>query len=372
MAGADVNCVDAVDRCSPLHVAVVGGHTQLVADLLMGGAWTNVYNRQGDTPLHVAAKFAGHGRIVTALLVSGADKGARNREGRLPLHLAAEYGHLDGTLAFLAAGVDTSVRSIESNSRSALDIAIESGHSAVVEALIQHGDKDDRPDVNACSERGTTPLHRAAAFDNSGIIDVLVRAGADLEGGDVGGTPIHQAVRGACCNAFHALLRHGANIHARLNGDTLLSTVCASLPEHAPEMVDILLRLGFRETDLDSQGKTAADRVNWRFIFDPLLSQEMVQRVLELLTHAPQDRAWRRRSWLVLMRARVEKMSMKQLPSNGVNGSIAKRCSWGDGVHANNSSGKATHEKKSVLSGLVERLVGLEADAVFRAVLSFV
>ncbi|CAN0473901.1 unnamed protein product, partial [Ectocarpus sp. 12 AP-2014] len=62
MAGVDVNCVDAVDRCSPLHVAVVGGHTQLVADLLMGGAWTNVYNRQGDTPLHVAAKFAGHGR----------------------------------------------------------------------------------------------------------------------------------------------------------------------------------------------------------------------------------------------------------------------------------------------------------------------
>ncbi|CAN0254283.1 unnamed protein product, partial [Ectocarpus sp. 8 AP-2014] len=147
------------------------------------------------------------GHIVAALLVSGANQGARNRQGRLPLHLAAEYGHLDGTLALLAAGVDTCVRSMESDSRPALDVAIESGHSAVVEALIQHGGKDYG---NACSERGTTPLHRAAVFDNSGIIDVLVRAGADLEGGDAGGTPIHQAVRGACCSAFHAPLRHGA------------------------------------------------------------------------------------------------------------------------------------------------------------------
>ncbi|CAB1119849.1 unnamed protein product [Ectocarpus sp. CCAP 1310/34] len=150
----------------PLEHAAARGNIDLVSRLLKAGAdgSAGVTGCNGRTLLDAAA-VGGSADVVSALLRAGCGPDAKmvssspKREGRLLLHLAVEYGHLDGTLAFLAAGVDTSVRSMESDSRSALDIAIESGHLAVVGALIHHGGKDD---VNACSERGTIPLHRAA------------------------------------------------------------------------------------------------------------------------------------------------------------------------------------------------------------------
>lgn len=35
--------------------------------------------------------------------------------------------------------------------------------------------------------------------------------------------------------------------------------------------------------------------------------EQVVQRIRELLRHAPADRAWRRRCWLVMLRARTER-----------------------------------------------------------------
>ncbi|EDO45485.1 predicted protein, partial [Nematostella vectensis] len=46
----------------------------------------------GFTPLHIAVVY-GHWEIVKLLLDEGADVEAQTKNGYQPLHLAAQYGH---------------------------------------------------------------------------------------------------------------------------------------------------------------------------------------------------------------------------------------------------------------------------------------
>jgi ankyrin repeat protein len=89
---------------SPLQLAVVAAHGDIVLLLLENNANPNVREKQElATPLHAAAQ-KGDAKIILTLLYNGADLSLRNRQGKLPIDLAKEAGHIEAA-ALLQQGI---------------------------------------------------------------------------------------------------------------------------------------------------------------------------------------------------------------------------------------------------------------------------
>ncbi|XP_014283533.1 uncharacterized protein [Halyomorpha halys] len=89
--GANVDQKDIVRR-TPLHLAVVGGHEELVKRLIEAGADKDKRDSMGRTPLHYTAL---RGRVGCAqlLIESGADPNPRDSSGLTPATLASMKHH---------------------------------------------------------------------------------------------------------------------------------------------------------------------------------------------------------------------------------------------------------------------------------------
>ena len=247
-------------------------------------------------------------------------------------------------------------------------------------ALIEHG-----ADVNAANDNygnghGRTALHYAAEKNNIEVIDVLVDAGANIEARTHGGaSPLHSAATSLKFEALVILLRHGARVNALdTHRETPLRWAVDRVGhEGTAEMVDTLLRAGADEKILNHAGETAVDAL-------PILAPgrenlaEGVERVRELLVTAPADRAWRRRGYLVLCRAHPDRMKPVHESSSAyvsvahgtrsctkLARTVACGCNdpvGGGAVHGGSSGG---------WFGAVERVLGLQEEGMFRAVVGY-
>ena len=260
-AGADPNARDATGA-APLHEATwswlrrpdeLRGRQQLVAALLESGADPNARDDKADTPLHHLARIGfDDAPTATLLLAAGGDPNARNQEGETPLRLALEQQHhriVDGLLVHGAdagrlddpgrsddpdiapdpAGADeppgfaTAAACEDWPSPSFFLVAsaeivqrcIEEG--ADVMFALPHDPVSWDPNSTLPYSGGATPLHVAAGWTRDPeVVDVLVRAGADVNGLDPKHyTPLHRAARDNADPAvLTALLEAGANPNA--------------------------------------------------------------------------------------------------------------------------------------------------------------
>jgi uncharacterized protein len=123
---------------------------------------------EGATPLALAAEV-NNLEAIKALVAGGADANIPTTMGTTPLMLAA------------GAGTDVQrARSIEERG-----LAVETARY-----LLEHG-----ADVNAVGEFGWTPLHAASYQGLTGVIELLVSKGANLEAKDkLGQTPLSIAL----------------------------------------------------------------------------------------------------------------------------------------------------------------------------------
>ena len=112
--------------------------------LHMAGANVNTRDKC-CMPLFLAA---GEGRldVVRYLLDQGADVNAREQQGRTALTEAAFYGRLSVIKELLLRGADVNAIADETT---ALDIAIKSNHTGMIELLKHYGGK------RACEIRGS-------------------------------------------------------------------------------------------------------------------------------------------------------------------------------------------------------------------------
>lgn len=176
-----------------------GDLDQLKRHLYWGTDITQV-DRQGDRPLHVAAR---HGRVVIAreLLKAGADPNARNKTGETPTQIALIEGKtqlaevlLDAgakddqqelLFALVRAGVDdrdslnfvvergARVDAKDASGATPLHIAVSDGRLLLAKRLIDLG-----APLDATDNEGRTPLAIAIEQDNQYIIELLTRFGA--------------------------------------------------------------------------------------------------------------------------------------------------------------------------------------------------
>jgi ankyrin repeat protein len=138
--GADINYKDKIVLGhTPMTIAAAWGHTEIVKLLLDHGASVNQQNNDGTSALQCAASTT-KSEMVKLLLDKGADVNHRDKVGRTPLFDAtAQRCPSENTRLLLARGAD----------------------------------------VNAMDNKGRTAFYYAQANANQGVMEVLVKAGAN-------------------------------------------------------------------------------------------------------------------------------------------------------------------------------------------------
>ena len=183
-------------RQSPLHWAATRGNTEAIKLLLASGADLKTHSKHDTTPLHEAALENQTG-AADVLIEAGADVNVKGFQGQTPLHCAARSGHRQIAELLLRRKADVN---------SKMDI----GGLGTIEV---NGDAGDPYPLDA---RMSTPLHEAATWGNTALIDLLLAKGADLKAKDKWGqTALHSAALNNRRAAVELLLNKGANVNAR-------------------------------------------------------------------------------------------------------------------------------------------------------------
>ncbi|WP_349967748.1 ankyrin repeat domain-containing protein [Wolbachia endosymbiont of Armadillidium arcangelii] len=189
-----------------LHHAAFGNDPKLIKFLLNELKFNiNIINEEGNTPLHVAARY---GRLdaVKGLLSRRANIDARNNVNNTPLHIAARYGQLDVVRELL----DKKAKIYTGNKagNAPLHVAARYGQLDVVKELL-----DKKAKIYTGNKAGNAPLHVAARYGQLDVVKELLdkKVKINTENG-IGSTPLHVAARYGQLDVVKELLTRRANI----------------------------------------------------------------------------------------------------------------------------------------------------------------
>jgi ankyrin repeat protein len=191
---------------TPLMAALDRGDAAKARELIAAGANVNAADQHGWTALMRAAA-GGDTATVRALLAAGADANARNKEGETALFGAAFLGRLLAASELVRHGADV-------NSTSKL------GATPLMEAI-----QACAPPVDFQSRRGST----APVVGRASLSEFLIARGADVNQRGMGETPLHLAARNGCADVVQILIKAGADVNATDDeGRTALAIADAS------------------------------------------------------------------------------------------------------------------------------------------------
>ncbi|CAB1119685.1 unnamed protein product [Ectocarpus sp. CCAP 1310/34] len=333
-AGADLEAT--FQGLASMHVACGRGLEGMVHVLLAGGANRDALTAQGFAPLHCASGRGGLG-AVKALLTAGADVNIRSGgwERRTPLHAAATLGDRAVTEELLRWGADVDLPDTEGVT--SLHIAAAVDNVGVARCLLGAGASTEEVQAGTLNR----PLHLAAFQGSYGVLTTLLEVrvfafeclvSLTLSWELLRALFHPQTAKRVCSfpwtllknqptvvslwhkayfscpgtpGPIHRLEQAGADFQAtNSHGETPLHHAC-SMMDFA--IVSTLLNRGADEAARDNNNHTCAE------VLGDGLDEEagglrgdpaMRERILIVLTKAPAERAWRRRSWTVMMRAR--------------------------------------------------------------------
>ncbi|KAM3862712.1 nuclear factor NF-kappa-B p100 subunit [Diretmus argenteus] len=202
---------------TPLHLAIIHQQTSVIQQLIhtllssQQHRVLNTANHLRQTPLHLAV-ITRQAKVVEVLLRAGADPSLLDKDGRSPLHLAALGGD-DSTLRSLLAHLGERhahlVNSADYHGLHPLHLAVKRDGERCLRLLVEGGAKINAPeqksgssalhlavrdnlfkvactlitelkaDINVCTFGGNTPLHLAAGLGSPTLCSMLIAAGAD-------------------------------------------------------------------------------------------------------------------------------------------------------------------------------------------------
>jgi len=147
-----------------LEHSISRGFIQIVEIFLKNGVGVNSRYKNGETPLHMAAKLPPSCMVVEYLLKHGANVHALDNNGWSPLHVAAATSNRNpvGVMFLLEYGADVNLKTRKDwaknpygpyDGSTALHLAAYSGHVKAIAALLKFG-----ADPNITDIKGRTPF----------------------------------------------------------------------------------------------------------------------------------------------------------------------------------------------------------------------
>jgi ankyrin repeat protein len=259
---------------------------RLLRELIIRGADLN-QEHAGLTPLLAATRDSWHGRIdaVTMLLANGADPRRADRDGNTPLHHAARS--TDPAIAAQLLDAAADLHALNGEAQPPLALALASGNWRVARFLLERGAKPESPGaqpsllaaaggddddpagvqlllkhkakVDSRDARGRTALLEALAAGHAAIAQVLIDAGASVDAADdEGRTALLEAARSPNPALLPLVLARHPDPSARdVGGRNALALACEAGVE--PERLKALLALGIDREARDAAGRRPVD-----------------------------------------------------------------------------------------------------------------
>ena len=237
-AGVDVNASWG-DGSTSLHWAAQRNELHLADLLIQAGANVDATTELGVTPLWIACEN-GSSAMVEKLLAAGAKANVIASTGVTALMVATNAGDEETVSALLTHGADANMQE-KSRGQTALMWAVAERHPAVVRLLVEHGaDVTARTKIGSLlvnqgdlrygqsvsamvKTGGSTPLLFAARQGDVASLDLLVKAGANVnEAAPDGTSALVIAAHSANSEVAAYLLAKGADPNADGSGYTAL------------------------------------------------------------------------------------------------------------------------------------------------------
>lgn len=277
--GGMLDCRDADDR-TPLMLAAMYGHADMVRWLLDHKAQPDLTDKNGNAALHLVCGGDESGidaessadtanskklsredqiEIVERLIDSRAYVDLQNDFGETPLKTAACLGNIALIDVLMDAGAN--VNSKDSNYKTALMAVSGNKQLAAVQSLLAHKANPDLVDKN-----GQTALILATANNATFVAKILIDAGADVDKKDHRKwTPLMYAALAGNMMTINRLLAVGANINAKnqlyetalmmvvksssaqgvnMNRDVIPEHIRSAMRKQEIEMVGLLIKKG--------------------------------------------------------------------------------------------------------------------------------
>ncbi len=213
--GVDVNAKNR-EGSTCLQMAAAGCKKEQVELLIEAGADVNAIGAMGKTALHwaVARLFANHNNeeVIKILLDNGAKLEVKDTGfGQTPLGTAATFGNIDAIRLLVDKGADLNV--VDKHGRTPQENAISRGCYDVQEFLIlkQQGEKPFKLEtVNAL-------VFTAARHGQVKLLERLIKEGADVNYKDAKFlmTPLHMACQRQYKGVVEVLVKNGANLNIK-------------------------------------------------------------------------------------------------------------------------------------------------------------
>ncbi|KAL3478902.1 ankyrin repeat-containing domain protein [Aspergillus californicus] len=203
-----------INGATPLALAALRGHVDVVATLINAGCSVNTVDNSGRSALHRA--MIGECPEVVQLLLAQKDIDVNIADyswsNLTPLMITAMYGYVEfARLLVDRPDIDINKECLYPDGATALVLAARAGMTDVANILLTHPDVD----INHQVREGSTALTWAAQEGYYQVVEALLDKGADTELLQSGsnGTAIMRAIDANHVAVVQLLANRGANLH---------------------------------------------------------------------------------------------------------------------------------------------------------------
>ena len=194
---------------SPLHLAILLGHVEIVEFLIFKGADVRTATSTGFTAIHLAVR-SGNPLLIRQMVVAGCNPNQRTHDGFAPLHFAAQWGHKDAAVMLIKVGCNKEIQTgtdQKPQALTALLIAAMNHQSDLLHTLIEEdcqvqattADKSNAIHLAVIGLQSTKPWKRQSRFPDP--FQQFATGHPNRKSSDV-------------CETVKLLAEHGCNINS--------------------------------------------------------------------------------------------------------------------------------------------------------------